>query len=335
MRSLTLVCVLAAVAVGCAVEGERDSGSAGAHAAKVAEAANVREPSEWTLERETSQMDGDVLSATRVFSFPDRRTTFVAHVSCRVSAKELPVWVESFVGESQSPEPQSAFATTVGIHPFQPIEQLQPKGRLKLPGKDPHSLGPYFGLDSGFNNQINLFGMILSGQVLFPMVMEVNNGMGAFELVLDASDELVQVLDACGLMSLTQGGSPSTPSLVAAAVTPAVEPTAAAPDTASSGPSFDCSKAATVVEQLICKEPDLGRLDGALASNYHAMRASDIGDGARTDLQTTQRLWMQVRNKCRDAACIETAYRTRLDEVCDYPVLTGVHPQCVYGADVH
>lgn len=93
-------------------------------------------------------------------------------------------------------------------------------------------------------------------------------------------------------------------------------------------PSFDCGKALTFVEKSICSERILGSLDGAMSENYQHMMASDIGDGARTDLKSTQKQWMSERNKCTSIQCVEMAYRKRIDEICEYPVISGVHPIC-------
>lgn len=98
--------------------------------------------------------------------------------------------------------------------------------------------------------------------------------------------------------------------------------------------SFDCAKAGTQVEKLICTTPILGELDIALSTNYKNIRASNIGDGARADLLATQREWMKQRNTCSNAACIERIYRSRLDAICSYPVLTGMHPPCKYSDDI-
>ena len=92
--------------------------------------------------------------------------------------------------------------------------------------------------------------------------------------------------------------------------------------------SFNCQKAATSVEKEICSNPTLSKLDDALAENYKYMMAANIGDGARKDLKQTQREWIAKRNKCADGKCIEAAYRSRVDEVCDYPVISGIHPSC-------
>lgn len=98
-------------------------------------------------------------------------------------------------------------------------------------------------------------------------------------------------------------------------------------------PSFDCAKATTAVEKMICNEPLVGKLDGALASNYKTMMAADIGDVARDELKSTQKQWMTNRNNCADSQCLINAYKARVDEVCEYPVLTSIHPDCVMADD--
>lgn len=99
-------------------------------------------------------------------------------------------------------------------------------------------------------------------------------------------------------------------------------------------PSFDCTKASTFSEKAICSDPLLGKLDGALSENYKYMLASDIGDGARNDLKTTQRKWLMERNKCTNSQCLANTYRKRIDEVCRYPVISGVHPICTNSDDI-
>jgi uncharacterized protein len=64
------------------------------------------------------------------------------------------------------------------------------------------------------------------------------------------------------------------------------------------------------------------------------MLASDIGDGARKYLKTMQKKWLSNRNKCTNNNCLLEAYRKRVDEVCEYPVISGVHPICTYSDDI-
>ena len=108
----------------------------------------------------------------------------------------------------------------------------------------------------------------------------------------------------------------------------------AQPSQKSWSPSFDCGKASTFSENAICTDTLLGKLDGALAENYKYMLASDIGDGARSDLKATQKKWLAERNNCADNQCLANAYRKRIDEVCEYPVISGVHPVCTSSDEI-
>lgn len=99
-------------------------------------------------------------------------------------------------------------------------------------------------------------------------------------------------------------------------------------------PSFDCAKASTFSEKAICSDTLLGKLDGALAENYKYMLASDIGDGAKNDLKATQRKWLAERNKCTDNQCLANTYRMRIDQICEYPVISGTHPICTSSDEI-
>mgnify|MGYP001547607245 CR=1 FL=1 len=102
----------------------------------------------------------------------------------------------------------------------------------------------------------------------------------------------------------------------------------------ASAASFNCDKAATFVENAICSNNNLSKLDDTLAENYKDMMASDIGEGAKKDLRATQREWLTTRNKCTTVQCVETLYRQRIDAVCDYPVISGIHPDCASADDI-
>lgn len=102
----------------------------------------------------------------------------------------------------------------------------------------------------------------------------------------------------------------------------------------SQAASFDCSKASTFVEKTICADTLLGKLDEALSDNYKMMLGSDIGKGAEQDLKATQKKWLKERNKCKDNNCLIEAYRKRVDEICEYPVISGMHPICISSDEV-
>lgn len=77
--------------------------------------------------------------------------------------------------------------------------------------------------------------------------------------------------------------------------------------------SFDCTKAISSVEKLVCEYPDLATLDVTLSQLYQmgipAGRAKD-------NVIKSQRLWLRdVRNKCKDKDCIEKAYKNRINVI--------------------
>ena len=97
--------------------------------------------------------------------------------------------------------------------------------------------------------------------------------------------------------------------------------------------SFDCAKASTFAEKTTCSDSLLRKLDDALSSNYKAMLGADFG-GSVTDLRNEQREWIASRNKCTTQECLVAAYKKRIDETCDYGVVSGVHPECVHADEM-
>lgn len=81
-------------------------------------------------------------------------------------------------------------------------------------------------------------------------------------------------------------------------------------------PSFDCSKASTQVEYLICENQALAKLDSDLAAVYRAARSDANAASGGDDLRSTQHTWLQQRNQCSDTSCLEFAYRLRINDLC-------------------
>jgi uncharacterized protein len=81
--------------------------------------------------------------------------------------------------------------------------------------------------------------------------------------------------------------------------------------------SFDCAKAGTKVEKLICATPELGELDERMAAAFAEIGPEPQPEkswghwGPRLD---DQRRWLHdVRDRCRDAACLRKAYLARIE----------------------
>lgn len=78
------------------------------------------------------------------------------------------------------------------------------------------------------------------------------------------------------------------------------------------GASFDCRKAVTTVEKMICASPELSALDVRAARRYADAVATS--PGANT-LRRQQRDWLRnVRDRCADEACIRSAYQRRSEQ---------------------
>ena len=82
---------------------------------------------------------------------------------------------------------------------------------------------------------------------------------------------------------------------------------------ASWAPSFDCAKASTGSERLICSSRELSEADVRLAQIYR-VAASDSSD--RETLRNSQNAWRKdERDACIDAACMLAAYRKRIAQL--------------------
>jgi uncharacterized protein YecT (DUF1311 family) len=75
------------------------------------------------------------------------------------------------------------------------------------------------------------------------------------------------------------------------------------------GPSFDCAKAGSRAEEIVCSSPELSKMDKGLARAYQQARATAQEPRA---LVREQRRWLSERNSCADAACIKVAYEARV-----------------------
>lgn len=93
---------------------------------------------------------------------------------------------------------------------------------------------------------------------------------------------------------------------------------------AQDGPTFDCAKAESSAEKLICEDPALAALDRRLAEVFEAAVAvtSGLDAGAQTatdELRAYQRGWIKGRDECWKEtdlrSCIETEYLRREGEL--------------------
>jgi hypothetical protein len=76
-------------------------------------------------------------------------------------------------------------------------------------------------------------------------------------------------------------------------------------------PAFNCEKAATDVERLICSSKELAAMD---------VQLSKLVKSADNNTQNVQKTWLkEVRNVCNDLSCLLSVYRDRLDTLTVVP----------------
>lgn len=78
-------------------------------------------------------------------------------------------------------------------------------------------------------------------------------------------------------------------------------------------PSFDCSKASTGAERLICSNQELSAADVALAQAYRAARNASNDKAWLAEQQSTWR--KAVRDACSTVQCMLSAYDRRISEL--------------------
>jgi len=82
----------------------------------------------------------------------------------------------------------------------------------------------------------------------------------------------------------------------------------------SAAQSFDCKKAQTRIEKMVCADPGLSELDEYLGRYYAAARM-ELGRAASC-LQADQAQWLKTtRDVCPTGSCLKTVYLNRLAEL--------------------
>jgi uncharacterized protein len=87
--------------------------------------------------------------------------------------------------------------------------------------------------------------------------------------------------------------------------------------TVAIGANLNCSKASTSVEKTICASKTLSSLDEQLSNAYESvLLLSDHPDVVKSH----QKKWLRnIRNKCRDEPCLQSAYEHRLAQLAATP----------------
>lgn len=142
----------------------------------------------------------------------------------------------------------------------------------------------------------------------------VDSVIGFFKKIMDAIWGLFKK-DAVSAASTpaTPVVAPAEPRNVPAKADAPSTPAPVVADNNPFAPSFDCTKASTGQERLICSDRELSKLDVDMASAYANARqkAADVNA-----LKAEQRLWLRNSQKtCSDKDCLVAAYQSRIAEL--------------------
>lgn len=84
---------------------------------------------------------------------------------------------------------------------------------------------------------------------------------------------------------------------------------------------FNCAKAKTTTEKLICSDSALSALDSKLKSVFEEAQSETSGLNGETGevidpVGKEQKRWIrQVRDACSDIDCLKSAYTSRIDKI--------------------
>jgi uncharacterized protein len=121
-------------------------------------------------------------------------------------------------------------------------------------------------------------------------------------------------LAACSKPAPSDTATPAEPAAPATSAPAASAPAASASPTLQS-PSFDCAKAQSHAETLVCGDARLAALDRQLAALYKRVQTSPD----ELDIAAEQRGWIKGRDACSRAVdphrCLVESYQTRLVEL--------------------
>lgn len=78
-------------------------------------------------------------------------------------------------------------------------------------------------------------------------------------------------------------------------------------------PSFDCTKATSHSERLICADPELSTMDAEMSSLYS--RAKSVASDKSAFAAETKARWKQRETECSDKSCLVAWYTLRKGEL--------------------
>lgn len=80
--------------------------------------------------------------------------------------------------------------------------------------------------------------------------------------------------------------------------------------------SFDCRKASTRIENLVCTDTELSTLDEQLSNAYREALTKGVN---KASVKQWQKQWLFfTRDSCTDTACLKTVYASHVSELREY-----------------
>lgn len=83
--------------------------------------------------------------------------------------------------------------------------------------------------------------------------------------------------------------------------------------------SFDCTKASSKIEKMICGDEKLSKLDEELNLAYKNVLQDESQSEA---VRQAQKKWIKERNGCSNSDCVILAYQKRISELASSPIST-------------
>lgn len=84
-------------------------------------------------------------------------------------------------------------------------------------------------------------------------------------------------------------------------------------------PSFDCAKATTKVEKMICEDSsgELQNLDRQISQIYQDTKTK-LDKNAKKALLDSQKSWLKTRERCESKECLKESLQSRIKELQSY-----------------
>jgi uncharacterized protein YecT (DUF1311 family) len=178
--------------------------------------------------------------------------------------------------------------------------------RMTLRLSLPPAARPYFGGADSIGGPVKFWAEPQEDESGYSVVTE---GLGPISIrIIEAANRFPEVPD---FGSAVQPAAAATSPVPAPSAAPA-EKTPAPRSLPKAG--FDCAKAATPTEHMICDSDALAEADRTMSQRYFVVRAKLKG-AARQNLLASQRRFLGRRDHCDDEACLVGLYMARAAEL--------------------